>query len=238
MTYTLHHGDCSDVLAGVRADFVITDAPFGIADAPMMHVEAGGLRRGKRAARAADYHAPSPWDAAINPAWCRLACEIAPVVAWFGNWRKRGEVEAAMTHPIHCEIVWAKDTHVGPPCPAAMRDERIWIFAADGLKPRHFETTVWDEPIIPTWAHRSHKNEKPLRLMRRLVRWLAAPGQTVVDPFCGSGTTIVAAMLEGVDAIGCDLDAGHIDCARIRCANVEAGNPPAAHRIQQVALAI
>lgn len=219
-------GDAIDVLRGVRADAVITDAPFGISDAPMMHVADDGKRHGNRTARAADYHAPSEWDAAIDPRWCALACEIAPVVAWFGSWRKRAEVEAAMTHPIRCEVIWAKDTHVGPPCPAAMRDERIWIFAAAGLKPRHFETTVWDEPIIPTWAHRSHKNEKPIRLMRRLVRWLVAPDAVIVDPFCGSGTTIAAALMEGVRAIGSDIDPAHAEIARTRCANVDNGNAP------------
>lgn len=126
---------------------------------------------------------------------------MAPVPPW-----KRGEVEAAMPHPLRAEIVWAKDCHVGPPCPAAMRDERIWLFSRDGFKGNHFETTVWDEPIIPTWEHKRHKNEKPLGLMRRLIRFACKPGDVICDPFMGSGTTLRAAADLGHPCIGIDVN--------------------------------
>lgn len=209
---TILHGDALDVMADIHADFVVTDAPFGIADAAIQ----GQGRTGKRTGGVNVWHAESDWDKALDPAWSTLACAIAPTVAWFGHWRKRGEVEASMPHPLRCEIVWAKDTHCGPPCPAAMRDERIWVFAAAGLRPRRFETTVWDEPVIPTWGKKLHKNEKPLRLMTRLVSWLAASGQVIADPFMGSGTTLVAAKELGVRAIGCDISEAHCETAAKR----------------------
>ena len=46
---------------------------------------------------------------------------------------------------------------------------------------------------------------KPVALMRHLVRLVTPPGGTVLDPFAGSGTTLVAAVLEGFDAIGCEM---------------------------------
>ena len=39
-----------------------------------------------------------------------------------------------------------------------------------------------------------------------LIRSYTSPGQTVLDPFCGSGTLLLAASVEGRDAIGCDVD--------------------------------
>lgn len=234
--YHVECGEALAVLAGLRVDAVITDAPFGIGDDPIVASPFTGRRA--RGARCNDWHPPSTWDKEIDPAWGAACCAAAPVVAWFGFWRKREEVAATIPYPLRCEIVWAKDCHTSPPTPIASRDERIWIFAADALNPRHFETTVWDEPIIPTWAHRNHKNEKPLPLMRRLVRWLTDPGQVIADPFCGSGSTVVAAVQEGRRGIGGDIDPAYVEIARARLQNVSAGNPPAPVVSAQLGLAL
>ncbi len=50
-----------------------------------------------------------------------------------------------------------------------------------------------------------HPTVKPVALMRWLVRLVTPPGGTVLDPFAGSGTTLVAATLEGFDAIGIEM---------------------------------
>ena len=50
-----------------------------------------------------------------------------------------------------------------------------------------------------------HPTVKPVALMRHLVRLVTPPGGTVLDPFAGSGTTLVAATLEGFDAVGCEM---------------------------------
>jgi DNA modification methylase len=51
----------------------------------------------------------------------------------------------------------------------------------------------------------THPTVKPVALMRHLVRLVTPPGGTVLDPFAGSGTTLVAAVLEGMNAIGCEM---------------------------------
>lgn len=55
-----------------------------------------------------------------------------------------------------------------------------------------------------------HPTVKPLALMRWLVRLVTPEGGTVLDPFAGSGTTIEAALLEGVDAIGIERDPSYL----------------------------
>ena len=50
-----------------------------------------------------------------------------------------------------------------------------------------------------------HPTVKPVALIRHLIRLITPPGGTVLDPFLGSGTTAVAAILEGFDWIGCEL---------------------------------
>ena len=207
---TLYLGDCRDILPTLpKVDAVITDPPYGIKDKPMLDLPG----RGKRGNN--DYHPPSEWDGAIDAAWPALCAGSADVVAWFGHWRKRAEVEAAFAFPLRSEIVWAKDTHVGPPCPVAMRDERIWLFSRAGIKGCTFETSVWDHPIIPTWSHKHHKNEKPVGLMKRIIAFLGS--EVTCDPFMGSGTTGVAAVQMGRRFIGIEQDSGHFAtaCRRI-----------------------
>ena len=55
-----------------------------------------------------------------------------------------------------------------------------------------------------------HPTVKPLALMRYLVRLVTPPGGTVLEPFAGSGTTMAAAILEGFDAIDCELTADYL----------------------------
>jgi site-specific DNA-methyltransferase (adenine-specific) len=51
-----------------------------------------------------------------------------------------------------------------------------------------------------------HPTVKPVALMRYLVRLVTPIGATVLDPFCGSGTTLEAALLESCKAIGVELN--------------------------------
>ena len=50
-----------------------------------------------------------------------------------------------------------------------------------------------------------HPTVKPLALMRYLVKLVTPPNGTVLDPFLGSGTTAVAAILEGFNWMGCEM---------------------------------
>lgn len=205
---TIYHGDCRTILPMLpKVDLVLTDPPYGIEDSAFRI----GKRSGKRIGGDNTWHPDSEWDISIEPEWCKLCCEKSDVVLWFGHWRKRGEVEAAMLHPIRAEIVWHKDCHVGPPCPVAMQDERIWLFSRNGFKAARFDVSVWDVPIIPTWAYKHHKNEKPVELMTRAIALTDA--QTILDPFMGSGTTLRAAKDLGRRAIGIEISREYCEIA-------------------------
>lgn len=67
----------------------------------------------------------------------------------------------------------------------------------------------------PSQARRIHQTEKPLGLMRELVR-ICEPGGMILDPFAGSGTTIQAAHLEGYSAIGIEMVEAIAEVARER----------------------
>jgi site-specific DNA-methyltransferase (adenine-specific) len=64
---------------------------------------------------------------------------------------------------------------------------------------------------------RDHQTQKPMDVMRKLVR-IADEGGTILDPFAGSGTTLLAAKEEGYRAIGSEMVEAHCETAAKRLA--------------------
>ncbi len=71
-----------------------------------------------------------------------------------------------------------------------------------------------------------HPTLKPISLMRWLVRLASPPGAwdpdiskrpVIVDMFAGSGSTLVAGLVEGVRVVGCEMEADYANVARMRC---------------------
>lgn len=70
-----------------------------------------------------------------------------------------------------------------------------------------------------------HPTVKPVALMRYLVRMVTPPDGTVLDPFTGSGTTLVAAVLEGFNSIGMEMTADYLPIIEGRVAWALAQEP-------------
>ena len=66
-----------------------------------------------------------------------------------------------------------------------------------------------------------HPTVKPVSLMRWLVRLVTPPLGSVLDPFAGSGTTLLAAHLEGFDYLGIEREAEYVEIIRERLRHVE-----------------
>ena len=80
------------------------------------------------------------------------------------------------------------------------------------------EQVVWTLPT-PSKSEKvlgSHPTQKPLSLLDRIVRCATRPGDLVVDPFSGSGTTGVAAVLNGRRYLGFDREKEYVELARLR----------------------
>jgi len=72
-----------------------------------------------------------------------------------------------------------------------------------------------------------HPTVKPLSLMRWLCRLVKMPESTIIlDPFCGSGTTGMAAVMEGASFIGVEKDPDHAELARERIRSAWSGQKP------------
>ena len=73
-------------------------------------------------------------------------------------------------------------------------------------------------------ARNTHPTVKPIELMRWLCRLVTPPGGVIIDPFTGSGSTGVAATLEGFRFIGMDLEALYVDFSRARISHAVGGS--------------
>lgn len=82
------------------------------------------------------------------------------------------------------------------------------------------KAAIYTHPIVHPSA-RVHPTEKPVALMRDILRDFAKPGHTIFDPFAGSGTTIVAAKQLGMPAFGSELDPKWADYATRRAAGAQ-----------------
>ena len=86
-------------------------------------------------------------------------------------------------------------------------------------------TDVWHfEPV--QFYKGKHPCEKPIDLMRHIVQRSCPPGSIILDPFCGSGTTGCAAVLENCDFIGIEMNPEYADIARARIAHWEKTGAP------------
>jgi DNA modification methylase len=73
----------------------------------------------------------------------------------------------------------------------------------------------------PVTAKNAHPTVKPVALMRWLVRMATPPEGVVLDPFAGSGTTGIAATLEGFEFIGIEQEAEYAEIAKARIAHAQ-----------------
>lgn len=96
---------------------------------------------------------------------------------------------------------------------------KAWMDPKDKiLNPGKQMRSVWSIPTAPKSEKKygSHPTQKPLELMMRLVALCSNVGDTVLDPFCGSGTTGVAALSLGRNFVGIDLSETYLELAKER----------------------
>lgn len=224
---TIYHGDMFDILptlSGVGA--VITDPPYS----------SGGAFRGDRAMKTStkyvqtDTTAYRPEFSGDNRdqrsflAWCalwmnaaRVACVPGAPIASFIDWRQL----PVMTDAIQAGgwvwrgvAVWSKK--FGRPSPAGFSSACEYVVW--GTNGPALERTDYPAGVFECQApqNREHIAQKPEQVMQWVCR-LAPEGSLVLDPFMGSGTTIISAKTMGRTAIGIEVDERYCEIAARRC---------------------
>lgn len=99
-----------------------------------------------------------------------------------------------------------------------------WLHDDGRAQPRPLSDPRMDREQERRPQQNHHPTVKPLALMRWLVRLITPPGGLVLDPFLGSGTTMLAAHHEGFRCVGIEREAEYVDIAKGRnSAPVQAG---------------
>lgn len=199
---TLYLGDCRDILPslGDVALGVCSDPPYGVAFQSNWNGEFGKCtiaNDGDTTAR----------DAIVD--WLGQRSAIL-----FGSWK------VAKPEGTIATLIWDKGEHVGMgnlSLPWKPNTEEIYVIGSEFSGPRGGSVLRY-LAIAGTVAiaqGRHHPTEKPVDLMAHLVNRMMT--RTIFDPFMGSGSTGVAALREGRDFIGIELDPTHFEtaCRRI-----------------------
>lgn len=114
---------------------------------------------------------------------------------------------------------------INPPLPPGYKFERV-----DGM----YVTDVWDdireltagyfagdEAIRKPNGERFHKQQSPAQLLLRILLSSSMPSDTVLDPFAGTGTTLVVAEQLGRNSIGLEKDKENINCIEKRLMDIK-----------------
>jgi site-specific DNA-methyltransferase (adenine-specific) len=155
----------------------------------------------------------------------KLDCRIINDITWF---KPNGAPALAGRNftASHETIVWAskgqKAKHT-----FNYSLSRDWEVGNDLIYRRGKQMrSVWSIPTTPKRekVFGNHPTQKPLELMKRLIALCTLEGDTVLDPFCGSGTTGVACVSLGRNFLGIDLDQSFLDLATKRIESVHEDN--------------
>lgn len=181
---TIYHGDCRNVV--LRGDVLVTDPPYGI-----------------------DYE--SGWDGVLprsiqgdSNTYLRDQVlerwEERPALV-FGTWRIPRPLQTRMV------LIWDKGGALGMgdlSLPWKPSHEEVYVIGK-GFKGTRTTDVLHYSPVQATARRgRIHVHEKPVGLMRALIA--KCPPGVVLDPFLGSGTTLVAAKALGRKAVGIEVE--------------------------------
>jgi site-specific DNA-methyltransferase (adenine-specific) len=200
------NGDCLAVLPqlpGGSVDFVLTDPPYLVSYRDRSGRSLAGDSDGK-------------W---LRPAFVQIFRVLKPgrfCVSFYG-WNKVDQFFAAWRAagftPVG-HLVWVKD-YTSSKGLLAYQHESAYLLAKgnSGARP--------DSPLpdVLDWQYtgnRFHPTQKPVRSLKPVIEAFSKPGDVVLDPFCGSGSTLLAAKILGRRYIGIELDAEYAKTAQER----------------------
>jgi DNA modification methylase len=192
------HGDCIDIMRGLPSesiDFILTDPPYLVRyrDRGGRTVANDDNARWLKPSFAEMYRLLKPGTLAVSfYAWNR-------VDLFFDAWRAAG-------FKVVGHLVFRK-RYASSARFCAYHHEAAYVLAKGDAAP-----PAAPLPDVLDWTYtgnRLHPTQKPVECLTPIIKAFCKPGGLVLDPFCGSGSTLVAARDAGRAFLGIELDAGH-----------------------------
>ena len=206
---TIEHGNCIEIMRTLPSDcvdFVLTDPPYF-------------CRYRSRDGQSVANDDNSDW---MKPAFSEMYRLLKPdsfCVSFYG-WNKVDlffEAWRSAGFRPEGHIVWQKD-YASKSGFLKSTHEQAYLLAK-GNPPRP-DSAI---PDVQQWQYsgnRSHPTEKAVGILSPIIQAFSKPGDVVLDPFSGSGSTAVAAALSGRQYLGMELEEPYCEIARKRLAGV------------------
>ncbi len=195
---TLYLGDCREILPTLgKVDAVVTDPPYGIG-------EATGKNKSRSSRAVSKDYGDDAWD--DEP----IDLNTLNLVKSAGRWQIIFGGNYYPMPPSSCWLIWDKlngDNDFAD-C------ELAWTNMPKAVRRLQYR---WHGMIRQNNEPRGdHPTQKPLGLMRWCLAQLPDGCRTILDPFMGSGTTGVAALIGGYSFIGIEREPRYFERARRR----------------------
>lgn len=239
--------DAGATVAGHSVDFLYADPPFNTGTTQRTPPNAKKLARSAEAAYDDSFGSAQDFIAWLRP---RLQASI-PLIKPTGlicihvDWRTSHHVRLLLDELLGADrfvnhLIWSYGLGGSSARRFARKHDDLPLYCLDPQRywfepPRVAATSnklrgqtkkatdVLDIPSINNMARErtGYPTQKPLALLEMLVRACCPPGGFVLDPCCGSGTTLVAAAMAGRRALGLDISPVAIRTASARLAEVD-----------------
>ena len=194
-------GDCLQVLPTLdAADAAVFDPPYGIGENNHRNMSRANLA-------AANDYGHFTWDnERANPETIRMVLQMTKEQVIFG-----GNYYADILPPSSSWIVWDKQNGHNDfaDCELAWTSHRRTV--------RIFRY-MWNGMIKAKPEKRYHPTQKPLALMKWVIENYTNPGDIVLDPYMGVGTTGLACVELGRHFVGIEIDETYFNIAQQRIA--------------------
>lgn len=200
------------LLGDVVPTLMVTDPPYGVsydADWRNRADRANGKPYGARAVGKVINDDRADW----REAWALFPGDVAYV--WHAGTKADivADSLAASGLEIRSQVIWAKTRFAISRGHYHVQHEPCWYAVRRGMTAHwrgdRSQTTLWS--IEHLKSETGHSTQKPVECMRRPIMNNSVAGQPVYDPFLGSGTTMIAAEMEGRACLGLEIAPQYVD---------------------------
>lgn len=221
----IHHTDCLEFMRGMvergeRVDAIITDPPYELSNN-------GGIGKGEFSSRQLVRDKHIDW---ISRGFDYISCfelflaiqDIPNMLIFCSNQQVSKTMgffeEKGLSVTL---LVWQKTNPI-PLCNNNHLSDCEFVVYVRGKgatfnndTPFDYKKKVYTSPIVPS-KDRLHPTQKSVEHLQQYIALHTNKGDTIFDPFMGSGSTGVASLIEGRKFIGCEIDSEYFEIAKRR----------------------